>query len=41
VFNPFGGGTGIVAGHAAVLVGWGLAAIFVSLRGFQWEPRPV
>jgi ABC-2 type transport system permease protein len=39
VFNPFGGGTGIVGAHAAVLLAWGAAAVVISLRRFEWEPR--
>ena len=39
VFNPFGGGTALVARHLAVLVGWGVLALVVGLRRFRWEPR--
>jgi len=41
VFNPFGKGTGIVAGDVAVMLAWGVVAIVVSLRRFRWEPRHV
>jgi hypothetical protein len=39
VFNPFGGGTGLVAKHLLVLVAWGVVAIAVALRRFRWDPR--
>ena len=39
VFDPFGGGTGIVANHMLMLFGWGLLGLLVSLRRFRWEPR--
>lgn len=39
VFNPFGGGTGIVAGHTLMLLAWGAIGLLVSLRRFRWEPR--
>ncbi|MGZ6982892.1 MAG: ABC transporter permease [Ilumatobacteraceae bacterium] len=39
VFNPFGGGTGIVAVHTLALLGWGLIGLLFSLRRFRWEPR--
>lgn len=39
VFNPFGGGTGIVASHTLMLFGWGVVGLLVSLRRFRWEPR--
>ena len=39
VFNPFGGGTGIVASHTLLLLGWGVVGLFVSVRRFRWEPR--
>jgi ABC-2 type transport system permease protein len=26
-------------GHVAVIVGWGLVGLVVSVRGFRWEPR--
>ena len=39
VLNPFGGGTGIVATHTLMLLGWGVVGLVVSLRRFRWEPR--
>lgn len=39
VFNPFGGGTGIVASHTLMLVAWGVLGLVFSLRRFRWEPR--
>ena len=39
VFNPFGGGTGIVASHTIIMLAWGIGALLVSLRRFRWEPR--
>jgi ABC-2 type transport system permease protein len=39
VFNPFGGGTGTVARHFAVLGAWGVAGVVVAVRRFRWEPR--
>jgi ABC-2 type transport system permease protein len=39
VFNPFGGGTGIVASHTLMLLAWGVLGLLVSLRRFRWEPR--
>ena len=39
VFNPFGGGTGIVASHTLIMLAWGIGALVVSLRRFRWEPR--
>jgi ABC-2 type transport system permease protein len=39
VFDPFGGGVGIVATHTLVMVGWGVLGLLVSLRRFRWEPR--
>ena len=39
VFNPFGGGTGIIASHTAVMIGWGIIGLLFSLRRFRWEPR--
>jgi ABC-2 type transport system permease protein len=39
VFNPFGGGTGIVASHTVVMIAWGVAGLLLSLRRFRWEPR--
>jgi ABC-2 type transport system permease protein len=39
VFDPFAGGTGIVATHTLIMIGWGLAALIFSLRRFRWEPR--
>jgi ABC-2 type transport system permease protein len=39
VFDPFGGGTGIVASHVLVMVVWGIACLAISLRRFRWEPR--
>jgi ABC-2 type transport system permease protein len=39
VFNPFGSGTGIVAGHTVVMLAWGVGGLALSLRRFQWEPR--
>ena len=38
VFNPYGGGTGIVASHTLIMIAWGIAALVVSLRRFRWEP---
>jgi ABC-2 type transport system permease protein len=38
VFNPFASGTGIIATHSAMLIGWGLLGLVVSLRRFRWEP---
>lgn len=38
VFNPFASGTGIVATHSAMLIGWGLLGLVVSLDRFRWEP---
>jgi ABC-2 type transport system permease protein len=39
VFNPFATGSGMIASHSAALFGWGVLALAVSLRRFQWEPR--
>jgi ABC-2 type transport system permease protein len=39
VFNPFGGGTGIVASHTVIMIAWGVVGLLVSLRRFRWEPR--
>ena len=39
VFNPFGGGTGIVASHVLIMIAWGVVCLAVSLRRFRWEPR--
>lgn len=39
VFNPFGGGTGIIASHTLVMIGWGIVGLLFSLRRFRWEPR--
>ncbi len=39
VFNPFGGGTGIVATHTLMLLAWGVVGLLVSLRRFRWEPN--
>jgi ABC-2 type transport system permease protein len=38
VFLPPRGGTGIVAGHLAMLLLWGTVAIGVAVRRFRWEP---
>jgi ABC-2 type transport system permease protein len=38
-FNPFGGGTGIVASHTLIMLAWGIGGVVVSVRRFQWEPR--
>ena len=39
VFNPFGGGTGIVATHTLMMLAWGVVGLVVSLRDLRWEPR--
>ena len=39
VFNPFGGGAGIVASHTLIMLAWGVGALVISLRRFRWEPR--
>lgn len=39
VFNPFGGGSGIIASHTLVMIGWGIIGLLFSLRRFRWEPR--
>lgn len=39
VFNPFGGGTGIVASHILIMIAWGVVCLAISLRRFRWEPR--
>ncbi len=39
VFNPFGGGTGIVAQHVVVMLAWGVGGLVVAVRRFRWEPR--
>ncbi|HZX55087.1 MAG TPA: ABC transporter permease [Ilumatobacteraceae bacterium] len=39
VFNPFGGGTGIVASHTMIMIAWGVVCLAISLRRFRWEPR--
>jgi len=39
VFNPFGGGSGIVASHTLMLLAWGVIGLVFSLRRFRWEPR--
>lgn len=39
VFNPFGGGTGIVASHTLMMLAWGVIGLVFSLRRFRWEPR--
>lgn len=39
LFNPFGGGTGIVASHTLVMIAWGVVGLLFSLRRFRWEPR--
>jgi len=39
VFDPFGGGTGIVATHTLILIVWGIVCLAISLRRFRWEPR--
>jgi ABC-2 type transport system permease protein len=39
VFSPFGGGTGIVATHTAIMIAWGVFGLIVSVRRFRWEPR--
>ena len=37
-FNPFQTGAGFELGRLAVLAGWGVAGLIVSLRFFSWEP---
>ena len=39
VFDPFEHGTGIGAGHIAVMLAWGVGSMLVALRVFRWEPR--
>lgn len=39
VFNPFASGTGLVAGHLAVLAAWGVGALVIATVRFRWEPR--
>jgi ABC-2 type transport system permease protein len=39
VFNPFGGGIGIIATHTLIMLAWGVVGLVVSLRRFRWEPR--
>jgi ABC-2 type transport system permease protein len=39
VFNPFGGGTGIVATHTVIMIAWGVFGLIASVRRFRWEPR--
>jgi ABC-2 type transport system permease protein len=39
VFNPFGGGTGIIASHTLIMIVWGVIGLLLSLRRFRWEPR--
>lgn len=39
VFDPFAGGTGIIATHTLMLIAWGGLGLLVSLRRFRWEPR--
>lgn len=39
VFNPYAGGTGIIASDVAVLVAWGIGALVVATVRFRWEPR--
>jgi ABC-2 type transport system permease protein len=39
VFDPFAGGTGIVATHTLMMIAWGIAGLIFSLRRFRWEPR--
>ncbi len=34
-----GSGTGLSAGHLAMLAAWGLAALAVASRRFRWEPQ--
>jgi ABC-2 type transport system permease protein len=38
IFNPYASGTGIVAGHLAVLIGWGVGTMLLATRRFRWEP---
>lgn len=39
VFDPFAGGTGIIATHTLMMIAWGVLGLVVSLRRFRWEPR--
>jgi ABC-2 type transport system permease protein len=39
VFNPFGGGTGIVATDTLMMTAWGVVGLVIALRRFRWEPR--
>jgi ABC-2 type transport system permease protein len=39
VFDPFAGGTGIIATHTLMMIAWGVVGLVVSLRRFRWEPR--
>jgi ABC-2 type transport system permease protein len=39
VFDPFGGGRGIIATHTLMMLAWGIVGLLVSLRRFRWEPR--
>jgi len=39
VFDPRVTGTGIESGALLIMLGWGLAAVIVAVRGFRWEPR--
>jgi ABC-2 type transport system permease protein len=39
VFDPFGGGTGVVLQHVAVMLAWGVGGIAVAVWRFRWEPR--
>jgi ABC-2 type transport system permease protein len=38
-FNPFVAGSGFRRGDLAVIALWGVAAVVVAVRNFQWEPR--
>ncbi len=40
VFDPRVVGSGVEAEPLLVMLGWGLAALVVAVRGFRWEPRP-
>ena len=39
VFNPNTTGTGVVASHVGVLAAWGVGALVIAARRFQWEPH--
>jgi len=39
VFDPLASGPGIHLQYMAIMIGWGLLGVVVSLRRFRWEPR--